>query len=163
MLCALLLAIVVGACDTVSNRPLIGTSTVESRLESTIGDAKADAAPTAVGSLFGTYHQTTVGKLLDSADRRYAEEVAKKSLEKAPNGTVSKWTNPENRHAGTFTPINSYLSDDRYNCRDYHQSITIDGNTRETDGTACRTGENTWKVVVGPISRERPGRAARRR
>jgi surface antigen len=167
-LCVLLLAVVVSGCealdkDVVTKRPLVADVNVSNRLESTLGASRANASPTATGTLLEAYHQTAVGKALVSADRRYAEEAAKKSLETAPDNETTKWTNPANGHTGTFTPLNSYQSDDRYHCRDFEQSITADGQTRDTRGAACEAGPNTWKVVEVPITRERAGGTSRQR
>lgn len=158
----LTLAVVVTGCegldkDLRTNRPQVADVPVASRLESTIGASRANAVPTAIGSLLEGYHQTSVGKSLVSADRRFAEQAAKTSLQNAPDNETSTWTNPSSGHSGTFTPLNSYQSDDRYRCRDYTQSVTADGDTRETRGTACQTGPETWKIVEVPITRVRAG------
>jgi surface antigen len=125
---------------------LIG-AVVGGLLGSKIGGGTGQLAATAAGTLLGGYAGSQVGRSLDRADRLYAERTAQSSLERAPSGRTSTWTNPDSGHSGTFTPTNTYKSRDNMDCRDYTQTVTIDGQSEHVVGTACRQADGTWRVA----------------
>ena len=153
MACALVMAAAVTGCETYTGRGEVAEAAVADVLRLQIGGDKGQTAPTAAGTLLAAFSGTEVGKSLDGADRRIAEEDARKSLETAPARQVSRWSNPDNRHAGTFTPYDIYKSADGLFCRDYDMSITVDGRTQNAYGTACRGVTGEWRVVETPIRR----------
>lgn len=116
-------------------------------LGSQIGGGKGQLAATAAGTLLGAYLGSETGKSLDRADRVYAERAAQSSLESNPSGTASTWSNPDTRHSGSVTPLNTYRSGDALHCRDYTQVITVDGRSETARGTACREKDGTWRIV----------------
>jgi len=116
-------------------------------LGSRIGGGSGQLAATALGTLLGGYAGSQVGRSLDRADRLHAERTAQSSLERAPSGRTSGWTNPDSGHSGTFTPTNTYRSGDGMNCRDFTQTVTIDGRSEQVVGTACRQPDGAWQIV----------------
>ncbi len=162
MLCALVVAVAVTGCANDGGRRQVGGaygSAVGGLHGSVIGRDKEQLAPTAAGTLLGGYLGSEVGKSLDRVDRPHAEEAAQNSLGASPDGQTSRWSNPDTGHDGTFTPINAYLSADDFLCRDYNQSVTVDGQTQDAYGTACLDYHGSWRVVEIPI---RPGVLRRR-
>ena len=157
MLCGLVMAFTVAGCDIDAGRtqarPTLGGAAVGGVLGSKIRVGNDQLATTAVGTLLGAYQGSEVGRLLDRADRRYAEEAAEKSLGISPTGRTSRWSNPDTGHTGTFTPINTYWSNDDLRCRDYDQSITIDERTQQAYGTACLADDGLWRIVETPVRR----------
>lgn len=152
----LLLLVVVSGCESLREQPKVAMTTVASLLESEIGGPdKGDTPVTAVGTLLGGYLESEVEMLLERSDRQFAEAAAVESLRTAPNGKVSPWSNPDNGHAGTFRPMNTYRSDDQYRCRDFEQSVTVEGRTQIAEGTACLADDGEWRIVEAPISRQR--------
>ncbi len=157
MLCALVVAVTVAGCDIdigrTPARGTLGAVTVGGLLGSKIAGGDDQLATIAMGTLLGPYLGSEIGKSLDRADRRYAESTAEKSLAISPAGHTSRWTNPDTGHAGTFTPTNSYRSDDGLRCRDYDQSITIDERSQDAYGTACLADDGSWRIVETPVRR----------
>jgi surface antigen len=149
----LAVAAALAGCATDARHTEVSDAAVASLLRSQVGDDKGQLAPLAAGTLLAPFSGSEAGKSLDRADRRHAEEAARKSLDSAPNGQASSWTNPENRHAGTFTPINTYRSADGLLCRDYDMSVTVDGRTQAAAGTVCQASAGAWRVVETPIRR----------
>jgi surface antigen len=167
MLCALFMAIAVAGCETdpggIPPRGALGGASAGNVLGSEIGGGKGPVAATAAGTLLGAYQGSAVGKSLDRADRRHAEEAARNGLEKSPVGHTTPWSNPDTGHAGTFTPTNTYHSADDLRCRDYEQDVTVKGQTRSAYGTACQAVDGAWRVVETPVRRALHRRALRRR
>jgi surface antigen len=116
-------------------------------LGSKIGGGKGQLAATAAGTLLGGYLGSEAGKSLDRADKVYAERAAQRGLESNPSGSSSSWSNPDTRHSGSVTPLNTYRSGDGLHCRDYRQVITVEGRSETARGTACRESDGTWRVV----------------
>jgi len=149
---AISLVIVLSGCETDQRGQkevagaLLG-AVVGGLLGSQIGGGKGQLATTAAGTLLGGYLGSQTGRSLDRADRIYAERAAQRSLESNPSGTGSTWVNPDNQHSGSVTPLNSYRSEDGFDCRDYTQTVTIDGRAETVRGTACREPDGTWRVV----------------
>jgi surface antigen len=114
---------------------------------SQIGGGKGKLAAVAVGALLGAYAGGELGKSLDRADRLYAERNAQQTLETAPIGQTSGWTNPDSGHSGTITPTRTYQTASTGPCREYTQTVNIGGQTEQAYGTACRQPDGSWKVI----------------
>lgn len=107
------------------------------------GNAPAIAGATILGGLVGA----VVGDRLDAADRRQANATAQYALETAPVGSTATWQNPDSGHYGTFTPTGTYQTASGQYCREYEQTIYIDGQPHQGYGTACRQPDGTWRIV----------------
>lgn len=73
-------------------------------------------------------------------------QTTQRTLEHEPSGHTSEWVNPDNHHSGTVTPTRTYESESGP-CREFQQSVTIDGRTERAYGTACRQADGSWKIV----------------
>jgi len=97
------------------------------------------------GLLLGGLLGGAVGDSLDRADRRYASHNFQRGLEYEPSGRTAYWNNPDSGHRGSLTPTGTFGSVTGY-CRDYRQTVTIEGQTRPAYGTACRDEDGIWRV-----------------
>jgi surface antigen len=100
----------------------------------------------AAGVLLGGLLGGAIGSALDAQDRRIAQQTAYHSLETYPSGQTSSWRNPDTGHYGTFTPTNTYQAGGQH-CREYTQTIYVDGRQETARGTACRNPDGTWRIV----------------
>ena len=100
-----------------------------------------------IGAVLGGIVGSEVGKSLDRADRAHMHRTTQQSLESQRTGEPSTWSNPDNRHSGTVTPTRTYRRDSGENCREFQQTVTIDGRTERAYGTACRQSDGSWKIV----------------
>jgi surface antigen len=145
------LSLALAACESDRGPKEVGGALVGAAvgglLGSQIGGGRGQLAAVAAGTLLGAYLGTEVGRSLDRADRLHAERAAQHSLETTRSGTASRWVNPDNGHAGSFTPLNSYRSADGLDCRDYDQVITVEGRSQTARGTACRQPDGSWRIV----------------
>jgi len=105
------------------------------------GGGAAIAASVIGGALLGGL----AGSLLDDRDKRMAAESAQRALESAPSGQAVAWKNPDSGHSGTVTPTRTYQSGNMY-CREYQQTVMIDGKPERSYGTACRQPDGSWKI-----------------
>lgn len=143
-------ALAVAGCEGAGQKETGGAvlgGVVGGLLGSKVGSGKGQLAATAAGAILGALAGSEVGKSLDRADRMYAERTAQSALEKAPTGTTSTWSNPDSGHSGTVTPTRTYETAAGQYCREYQQTVTVDGRTQSAYGTACRQPDGTWKIV----------------
>ena len=113
---------------------------------SQIGGGRGQLAAVAVGALAGAYLGSEVGKSLDRADRLAMKRTSQNALESNPVGQASSWSNPDSGHSGTVTPTRTYQTAAGQNCREYQQTVTIDGKTEQAYGRACRQPDGSWKI-----------------
>ena len=114
---------------------------------SNIGKGKGNVAAIAAGTLLGAYLGKSVGASLDKADMAYYHQTSQNSLENTPTGQKSTWKNPDSGHSGSFTPTRTYQASSGSYCREYQQTITVDGQSEKAFGTACRQANGSWKIV----------------
>jgi surface antigen len=105
------------------------------------GGGAAIAGAVLGGALLGGL----AGNMLDQRDKRIAAETQQRALETAPTGKQVAWTNPDTGHTGTVTPTRTYQSGNGY-CREFQNTVTIDGKKENAYGTACRQPDGSWKV-----------------
>ncbi len=113
---------------------------------SNIGGGKGAIAATAIGTVLGGFLGSEVGKSLDKADLAYARSAQTRAYN-APIGQTINWNNPDSGNRGTVTPVrDGYRNSGEY-CREYNQTIYVDGRTETAKGTACRGNDGTWSII----------------
>lgn len=113
---------------------------------SQIGSGSGKLAATAIGVLAGGLIGSEIGKSLDSADRLEQQQAAQRAQTAAVGQTIA-WNNPQSGNSGTVTPVRDGTSADGQYCREFEQSVTVDGRTERATGVACRQPDGSWKVV----------------
>ena len=73
--------------------------------------------------------------------------AAQNALETTPAGQTSIWRNPVNGHWGTVTPSRTFQDASGRYCRDYRQTVTVDGQEHQGNGTACRETDGAWRIM----------------
>lgn len=76
-------------------------------------------------------------------------QAVQTALESNRTGEGTNWANPESGALGTVTPTRTWQSDGS-NCRDYQETVTVEGVTRLGYGSACRAANGVW------VDRRRP-------
>ncbi|MCC9625804.1 glycine zipper 2TM domain-containing protein [Thalassospira sp. MA62] len=112
------------------------------------GKGSGQLVGVALGTLAGAFIGSEVGRSLDNADRAIMAQNTQRTLESAPTGQTSTWQNPDTGVQGTVTPTRTYQApeSDEY-CREYQQTVTINGQEESAYGTACRQPDGSWKMV----------------
>ncbi len=99
------------------------------------------------GVLLGGLAGGAVGNALDQEDERIAARTSQRALESQPSGQTAAWRNPDSGNSGTFTPVRTFQAADGRFCREYQQTVSIDGEQNRAFGTACRQPDGTWQIV----------------
>jgi surface antigen len=141
-------ALALGSCATIEDNPKaaiggLGGATVGGLIAAAAGGGGAGIAAGVIG---GALLGGLVGNYLDDRDKKMAADSAHRALETAPSGQSVAWNNPDSGHSGTVTPVRTYQSGGTY-CREYQQTVTIDGKPQQSYGTACRQPDGSWKIA----------------
>jgi len=144
-----LIAVIMTGCATIEQNPkttigALGGGTLGGLIAGAAGASPAGIAASVVG---GMLVGGLIGNLLDERDKRLANEAAQKALETAPSGSAVAWQNPDSGHSGTVTPVRTYQTGSGSYCREYQQTVTINGRQEKAYGTACRQPDGSWKIV----------------
>ncbi len=115
-------------------------------LGSNVGGGKGQMAAVGVGTLLGALAGSSIGASLDRADELYANRAWEKA-QTAPVGETITWTNPESGNRGSYTPQRQGRTDDNRVCREYEQTIIVDGQAETGIGVACQNTDGTWKII----------------
>ncbi len=113
---------------------------------SQIGGGTGNKIAIGAGVVAGGYLGNKVGKSLDCQDQQYHYDATQNALETQKVGQTSTWVNPDSGHKGDITPTRTYTSEGQA-CRDFTQTIYVDGENEEVRGTACRQEDGTWQVI----------------
>ena len=101
---------------------------------------------TGAGALLGAFAGSSIGKSLDESDKA-AHEKAMEQAEDGPLNQPVNWNNP-NGHSGSITPTREGHQAGSGNlCRQYKQTIVVDGQSQSATGTACQNSDGTWQLV----------------
>jgi surface antigen len=114
---------------------------------SQIGGGTGNKIAIGAGVVAGGFLGNQVGKSMDCQDQQYHYDTTQNALETQKVGTASTWNNPDSGHSGEITPTRTYTSSDGQPCRDFTQTIYIDGEAEEVNGTACRQDDGSWKPI----------------
>lgn len=124
---------------------LIGAA-VGGLVGSQIGSGTGNKVAIGAGVLAGGFLGNNVGKSMDCQDQQYHYDTTQDALETQKLGQSSAWTNPDTGHSGNITPTRTYTSEGQP-CRDFTQTIHVDGEDEVVNGTACRQDDGSWKPI----------------
>lgn len=115
---------------------------------SQFGKGKGQLAGVAIGTMLGAYIGSEIGKSMDDRDRQLAGQSTYNALEYQPDNSPVRWSNPNNNHYGQAQVIGTQESGNKV-CRDYVQTVSIDGEQQKVYGRACRDvrdAQGQWVV-----------------
>lgn len=110
------------------------------------GSGSGKLAGTAIGVLVGGLMGSEVGRSMDELDRMKANQAVV-DARSAPIGNEITWNNPDSGNYGSITPVRDGYSESGDYCREFYQTISIDGKTEDAYGVACREPDGTWRIV----------------
>ncbi len=112
-----------------------------------VGRGSGQALATFAGVLLGSVVGGQIGRDLDEAERLKLASTTQYALENQRSGTRTVWDNPDRRVCGVVVPRPAFKNElDQY-CREFQQTIVIDGNKQNAYGTACRQPDGQWKIA----------------
>jgi len=133
-----------------SGNQIVGTvlgAALGGLLGSKIGGGTGNKIAIGAGALAGGLLGNHIGQSLSCAEQERHSATAQKALEYDRTGTTASWNNPDTGNTGTITPTRTYQRTDGQYCRDFTQTISVDGQLQEATGKACRQADGTWKIM----------------
>ncbi|MBL4603960.1 MAG: glycine zipper 2TM domain-containing protein [Emcibacteraceae bacterium] len=100
-----------------------------------------------IGALAGGILGNAIGRSLDDADKKEMYRAQQAAFESYPSGEASNWYNPDSGNSGSYVPQPAVQNNQGEYCREYQQTITIGGETKNAYGKACRQEDGDWKIV----------------
>lgn len=111
------------------------------------GSAGNRLAGTVIGAVLGGVLGNRIGAALDDEDKRRAYAARMQALETGPSGAPVAWRNPDSGRYGNVVPGPVYYQADGTPCRQYTQTVYIDGKLQIEHGAACRNPDGTWMIM----------------
>lgn len=113
---------------------------------SQFGRGDGALAATGVGVLIGALIGSEIGRSMDNNDR-YRANMAIQQSYTARVGETVRWKNPNTGNSGTVVVLRDGTSAAGLYCREFQQSIRIDGRAAVGTGIACRQPDGTWRIM----------------
>lgn len=118
-------------------------------LGSNVGKGKGQLLATGAGALLGAMAGSAIGKSLDQADMMYHQQAFERAYT-APINQPIAWSNPDTGHSGSVVATRQGTDTQTGNlCREYKQTIIVDGQSETAVGTACQQADGTWRLRNG--------------
>ena len=135
-----------GDAGTKESIGTVGGAVLGGVLGSKVGGGSGQLWATGAGALLGAYVGNSIGQSLDRADMAYYNRAADQA-HSSPIGQTINWQNPESGNRGSITPLRQGTSSSGATCREYQQTIVVDGRAETAKGTACRNADGTWQLA----------------
>ena len=124
----------------------VGGAAIGGLLGSQFGSGTGQLVATGAGVFIGALVGSEFGRTMDEQDRMRADQAVNQA-HTAPVGETIAWNNPESGNTGTVTPVRDGTSTNGLYCREFQQTVTVNGGTESAYGTACREPDGTWRIV----------------
>jgi len=105
---------------------------------SQVGSGVGRDAAMVVGTLLGAALGGAVGSSMDTTDRLNAAQALS-------TGKQLSWNNPDTGAEYTVTPQSTYTNTQGEECRDFVTTVTVNGEDKEVESSACQKADGTWQ------------------
>ncbi len=112
-----------------------------------IGEGGGRALAMFLGTLIGVGVGSSVGRDLDEASRLRLAHTTQYALERQRSGTPTTWNDPDRHSCGVVVPKPAFQNEIGQYCREFQQTVVIDGRKESAYGTACRQPDGQWRLV----------------
>jgi len=82
---------------------------------------------------------------MTAADLQLVTAATQDALEQNRVGESANWTNPATGHLGTVTPTQTLERASGVPCRDFQQTVTVEGRTTFAYDRVCRNADGLWQ------------------
>jgi surface antigen len=85
---------------------------------------------------------------LDDGDLARMTPTLQETLETKLSGETGSWHNERTNRSGQVQPLRTFRTASGYFCRDFQESITVNGPPESRVRTACRNQEGIWVIAL---------------
>ncbi|MEK7118551.1 MAG: RT0821/Lpp0805 family surface protein [Patescibacteria group bacterium] len=110
---------------------------------SMLGGGRGSIVGAIAGTFAGGYLGREVGRYMDQQDKMLRAEAVEKTI---VHGSDEVWENQRTGHYGRVKAGRQYQTRSGY-CREYVETVTIDGRPTSAHGTACQERDGSWRIV----------------
>lgn len=149
---ALAALLTLGACAEGQSNQQFGTligAGLGALLGAKLGHGDAGIMLGAAGAVIGASVGSSIGARLDEADRMEMAMARTHALQYSEAGVATKWYNPDSGNGGSVVPGQTYQDPKGAYCREFTQTVIINGQEEEAYGRACRQPDGSWLIVSG--------------
>ena len=139
---SLAFAVLSVGCATKEDSGTLAGAATGALIGNQFGKGGGRVAATVGGALLGGFIGNRIGAAMDEEDRRRAAEAEYAAFD---NGQRTEWRS-SNGHYGYVTPRRSYTYESM-SCREFEQTVYIDGRPENMVGKACRQPDGSWREV----------------
>ena len=111
-----------------------------------LGEGSGKTVSAVAGALLGAWAGSQVVRGMSQQDYSYYQDASTRAST-APVGQTINWYNPQSGNYGTVTPVREGRSSTGGYCREFSQTIVVDGRSERAYGTACQNPDGTWRIV----------------
>ena len=111
------------------------------------GGNNVAVAGTIIAAMDGGLIGGTIGSQLDAADRRTALQAEYRALEYSQAGNTVDWRGASAGVSGAVTAAQPYRVGSQ-DCRQYSQTVSLNGQKQTARGTACRNPDGSWTPLT---------------
>lgn len=115
-------------------------------LGSQVGSGSGRLWATGAGVLLGAFLGSEIGASLDAADRIQMQQAQRDAYD-SPIGETISWNNPDSGNSGSYTPVRDGTTNSGRYCREYQQTVVIQGQEQQAYGTACQSPDGSWEIM----------------
>jgi len=124
----------------------LGGAAAGGLIGSQIGSGTGNVAATLTGVLLGGFLGNRAGSMVDEGDRAAALRAEQRAYT-APVGQQITWNNPNNGNSGTIVPVRDGYDQGGAYCREFQQTIVVNGRQQQGFGRACQQPDGSWRIV----------------
>jgi len=138
----------VSGCTTMGPKGGQGSSLTGISLGSAAGSSGGGkVASTIISAMGGGLVGGSIGAGLDDSERRKALEAEYRALEYTQSGQPVMWQGSQSGRSGQVVAAQPYRVGSQ-DCRQYTQTVYINGQSRMARGTACRNSDGSWTPLT---------------
>ncbi len=101
---------------------------------------------TELGLLLGTWADPEINASMGNLDRLKNQQAEKRATN-APSGQLVTWASPSTGNSGTIVALRDAYDANGSFCREFRQTVTLDGKQKQGTSFACQQQDGSWKTT----------------
>ncbi|MDD3370602.1 MAG: RT0821/Lpp0805 family surface protein [Alphaproteobacteria bacterium] len=101
---------------------------------------------TNLGIVLGAWADPEIHAAMNDTDRK-RNSLAERRAMNAPSGQILTWKSPASGNSGTIMAVKDSYNNSGYFCREFQQTVTVEGKEKHGGSMACQQGDGSWKIA----------------